>query len=598
MGFAHSVKRLNTINDQPVIIIGAGPAGLAGAYELLKKGVKPLVLEKSDRVGGMARTETFQGHRFDIGGHRFFSKNKEINRLWEVMLGNDLLRVKRKSRIYYQGKLFNYPISLFNVLSNLGFYESLLVLFSYLKSTAKPGALDKTFEQWVSKRFGRRLYEIFFRTYTEKVWGVPCSEIMADWAAQRIKGLSLGEAVRNALTGADDTGALISEFFYPAKGSGMVWRRFQEEIEKGGGTVALHSRAERLRHDNGRITQICFDRQGRAGQQPVGHLISSLPLPRLLDMLDPAPPEPVLRAAGRLCFRAFVLVILIVEKGESPPDQWIYVHDRHVRVGRIQYFHNWSAALVAEPGRNLIGMEYFCNQGDRFWETEDAGILETAVDELVSLGLVERGSVRDGAVVRQPHAYPIYDQGYGERVTCIRHYLQGFANLQTIGRNGLHRYNNMDHSMLTGVLAARNVLGAGYDLWTVNEARQYLEKDTGNEVAPSFSRRNIAVTFSRIDGLALGSAMAAVSAIVFFLLTVWPVLTDNAVLRPCLALLSQYYFGYTVSIRGAFIASGYTLVWGFIFGWIFAGLRNFFVAHYIQKVRRKAEKTLLKKYQV
>ena len=466
------------MSDQPVIIIGAGPAGLSCAYELLKKGVKPLVLEKSGRVGGMARTETFKGNHFDIGGHRFFSKNKEINRLWEVMLGGNLLRVKRRSRIYYQGKLFNYPINLLNVFSNLGFYESLLVLLSYLKSKARPGALEETFEQWISKRFGKRLYEIFFRTYTEKVWGIPCNEIMADWAAQRIKGLSLMEAVRNALTGTHDTGTLISEFFYPVNGAGMVWHRFQEEIDKGGGTVALHSSAQRLKHDHTRITHIRFDRQGRDEQWPVRHLISSIPLPRLLSLLDPAPPEPVLHAARRLCFRAFVLVMLIVKKSASPPDQWIYVHDRHVRVGRIQYVHNWSAAMVAESGSSLIGMEYFCNQGDRLWETEDARMVETAVDELAELGLVNRNDVHDGTVVRQPCAYPIYDKGYAEHVTTIRHYLESFTNLQTIGRNGLHRYNNMDHSMLTGMLAARNVLGAGYDVWTVNEARQYPDHET------------------------------------------------------------------------------------------------------------------------
>lgn len=464
------------MKDQPVIIIGAGPAGLSSAYELLKKGVKPLVLEKSDRVGGMARTETFKGNHFDIGGHRFFSKNKEINRLWEVMLGGNLLRVKRRSRIYYQGRLLNYPISPLNVLSNLGFCESVLVLFSYLKSMVRPGPLEETFEQWVSNRFGKRLYEIFFRTYTEKVWGIPCNEIMADWAAQRIKGLSLMEAVRNALTGVNDTSTLINEFSYPVNGAGMVWRRFQEAIEKGGGAVALHSSAQRLKHDHTRITHIRFDRQGRDAQWPVGHLISSIPLSRLLSMLDPAPPEQVLRAASRLCFRALVLVILIVKKSDAPPDQWIYVHDRHVRVGRIQYFHNWSAAMVAESGNILIGMEYFCNQGDRFWETADADIVETAADELAKLGLVHRNEVHDGTVVRQPYAYPIYDKGYDERVTAIRNYLEGFTNLQTIGRNGLHRYNNMDHSMLTGVLAARNILGAGYDLWTVNEAREYLEE--------------------------------------------------------------------------------------------------------------------------
>lgn len=586
------------MNNPPVVIIGAGPAGLSSAYELLKKGVKPLVIEKSDRVGGMARTETFKGNHFDIGGHRFFSKNKEISRLWEVMLDGNLLRVKRKSRIYYQGKLFNYPISLFNVLSNLGPYESLLVLLSYFKSVVRPGSLEETFEQWVSNRFGKRLYEIFFRTYTEKVWGIPCTEIMADWAAQRIKGLSLMEAVRNALTGTNDTSTLINEFSYPVNGSGMVWHRFQKEIEKGGGAVSLNSRAQRLKHNNTRITHIRFNRQGHDEQRPIRHLISSIPLPRLLTMLDPAPPQEVLRAAGRLCFRAFILVVLIVKKSESLPDQWVYVHERHVRVGRIQYFHNWSPAMVAESGNNLIGMEYFCNQGDRFWETGDACIVAAAIDELAELGLVDRNEVHDGTVVRQPDAYPIYDKGYDERVTAIRNYLEGFTNLQTIGRNGLHRYNNMDHSMLTGVLAARNVLGARYDLWTVNEAREYLEEEIGAGDRQSFADKNMPVTFSRIDGLALGSALAAVSGLLFFLITVWPALTHNAVLRPYLALLSQYYFGYTVSIQGAFIASGYSLFWGFFFGWIFAHLRNFLVARYIQKVRRKTERALLNKYQV
>ncbi|MBW2173255.1 MAG: NAD(P)/FAD-dependent oxidoreductase [Deltaproteobacteria bacterium] len=577
------------MHNEPIVIIGAGPAGLASAYEFIKGGIRPTVLERADKVGGIARTETYKGYYFDIGGHRFFTKIQKINQLWQEMLGKEFLKVSRISRIYYRGRFFDYPLGVVNALSNLGVIESMLIVLSYLKAQVLSHREEETFEQWVSNRFGRRLYQTFFQTYTEKVWGTPCHKIKADWAAQRIKGLSLVVAVSNALFGIQKAKSLIREFYYPSRGPGMMWHGFQEAVEAGGGQVRLNVEAVSLKHENGRIVSVSCIEGDKTVTIPVGQLISSMPITRLVAMLDPKAPDRVLEAASRLSYRAFVIVGLIVDKKDLFPDQWIYVHGPDVRVGRIQNFKNWSAAMVPDPQKTSVGMEYFCNEGDEIWTMSDAELTDLASRELSELGLAEIDDVVDGFVVRQPKAYPVYDHEYDEHLKVIRDFLPTIDNLQPIGRNGMHRYNNMDHSMITGMLAAQNALGANHDLWKVGEKEEYLEEDEKATAEKLVTEKVLEQTFARIDKLAFATAVGSVSGLLFFLATIWLLVKGGDVVGPTLRLLGQFFVGYTVTVEGAFIAFGYSFVCSFLFGWLFAYLRNLFLALYIYRVKRRAE---------
>lgn len=462
----------------PVVIIGAGPAGLTAAYELVKAGIKPIVLEKADKVGGIARTETYKGYHFDIGGHRFFTKVSAVQQLWQEVLGEEFLRVPRLSRIYYRGRFFNYPLSLWNTLSNLGVVESLLILLSYFQAKLWPHPQEENFEQWVINRFGQRLYGTFFQTYTEKVWGIPCNQIQAEWAAQRIKGLSLKTAVLNALFGSNNTKTLIKEFNYPVLGPGMMWQRFASAVESQGGQVHLNTRVLSLEREGRHVKRVIIQRDGKLIPISGDHFISSMPIAALINRLDPPPPDDVLQAAQKLNYRDFLIVALIVDRAELFPDNWIYIHSPEVKVGRIQNFKNWSAAMVPDPSKTCLGMEYFCTSGDGMWTMSDTELLDLASSELVSLGLADAGEVEDGVVLRQPKAYPVYDHEYRKHLQVIQNFLATFDNLQTTGRNGMHRYNNQDHSMLTGMLAVRNLLGEKHNLWDVNTERSYYEEFT------------------------------------------------------------------------------------------------------------------------
>ena len=584
------------MDEKQVVIIGAGPAGLTAAYGLIRQGVRPIVLEKADKVGGIARTETYKGYHFDIGGHRFFTKMARIDRLWGETLGEDFLNVPRLSRIYYQGRFFDYPLQAFNALYSLGIFEGLLIMASYFRAQVLPYSEEETFEQWVSNRFGRRLYRTFFKTYTEKVWGIPCDKIQADWAAQRIKGLSLIVALSNALLGNKQAKSLISEFRYPLRGPGMMWGRFRETIEEGGGKVLPDSDVIRLGHEKGRVTDLCYSQNGERIEVAVEHVISSVPVNRLVGLLEPEVPDHVLEAGRGLSYRAFLIVGLIVDREDLFPDQWIYVHSPHVRVGRIQNFKNWSAAMVPDPQRTSVGMEYFCNEGDDLWNTPDETLIDLASRELSQLGLAEQGDVIDGFVVRQPDAYPIYDPGYRDRLQVIREFLGTIGNLQTIGRSGMHRYNNMDHSMYTGMLAAENVLSAHHDLWEVNEEEEYLEEDKKARVARPIPSSVLRTTFARMDKVALATAVGAVSGLLIFAATLWLVIKGGEVVGPNLRLLSQYFVGYTVTVKGAFIALAYSFFWGGLFGWLFAYIRNLSVGFYIYRVKRKAENVALRDF--
>jgi protoporphyrinogen oxidase len=463
----------------PVLIVGAGPAGLTAAYELVKRGIRPLVLEKSGYVGGIARTEVYKGYRFDIGGHRFYTKVEAVNRLWEEILGEDFRLRPRLSRIYYNGKFYHYPLQLFNVIGNLGVIESFLILFSYFKAQLWKLPEEHTFEQWVSNRFGERLYRTFFKTYTEKVWGIPCSQIQAEWAAQRIKDLSFQAAVLNALYRNKRNvhiKTLISQFHYPVLGPGMMWERCQALIEQQGGTIWLHAEIVRLRRDGPRITGVTVRKGTETVDLSGDHILSTMPLKELCSRLDPPPPPDVMDASRGLTYRDFLIVGLILNRAETFPDNWIYVHSPEVRVGRIQNFKNWSPELVPDPSRTSLGMEYFCNEGDVLWGMQDADLIDLAGRELDRLGLARRADVEDGVVIRQPKAYPVYDAHYRRHLEVIKRFVNGLSNLQTVGRNGMHRYNNQDHSMLAAMLAVRNILGESHDLWEVNTERSYYEE--------------------------------------------------------------------------------------------------------------------------
>ena len=440
------------------VIVGAGPAGLSAAYELTRQGLQPLVLEQADKVGGIARTEIHNGYRFDIGGHRFFTRDEGVQRLWREMLGADFLTVPRLSRISYDGRLLHYPLEFSNALSNLGVVESTRIVLSYLKARLRPYAEEATFDQWVTNRLGGRLYEIFFQPYTEKVWGIPCREIEADWAAQRIQGLSLRTALANALFGTGAVDTLIDEFQYPVLGPGMMWQRFREVVENQGAEVRLETKVKRLVVQHRRVDAAVARCNHKETEVAGENFVSSMPLDELIFAIEPAPPSDVLEAASSLRHRAFVLVGLIIDQPSLFPDNWIYVHNPDVRMGRIQNFKNWSAAMVPDQGKTSLGLEYFCNEGDDIWALPDAQLIDLASEELNQLGFAQPDEVVGGVVYRQPKAYPVYDRGYRDRLAVIRRYLETVENLQTVGRSGTHRYNNMDHSMLSGMAGARNLL--------------------------------------------------------------------------------------------------------------------------------------------
>ena len=465
-------------------IIGAGPAGLTAAYLLAKKGVAATVFESDPRyVGGISRTERYKGFHFDIGGHRFFSKSKQVEDLWTEILPDDLLVRPRSSRIYYQGKFFNYPLRGAEALWKLGPLEATRCVLSYARARLTPQRSPRSLEDWVVSRFGRRLFEIFFKTYTEKVWGMSCKEISADWAAQRIKGLSLVEAALRALfprrnRGGEVVKTLIDSFRYPRKGPGMMWEACAEKVRARGGQLVMGTKVTELAHDAGRWI-VTASRQGVREQVVAEHVVSSVPLRNLARMLRPSLSQRALDSAGALRYRDFLTVMLVLEDARRFDDNWIYIHDPGVKVGRIQNFKSWSPEMVPDPSLCCYGLEYFCFEGDGLWTSSDKGLLALAADELEKIGLAARGEVLDGCVVRQPKAYPVYDASYTANVDVIRREMkERFPTLHLTGRNGMHKYNNQDHSMMTAMLAVENILAGRevYDVWRVNEDAEYHEE--------------------------------------------------------------------------------------------------------------------------
>jgi len=468
--------------DKKVIIIGAGPAGLTAAYELCKVGAKSLVLEKDDIVGGLARTVNYKGYHFDIGGHRFFTKVKEIEDMWCEVLGSDFLQRNRLSRIYYNKRFFFYPLRASNALFGLGLWNSFLIFLSYCKSRVFPEKPETNFEQWVSNRFGKRLYRIFFKTYTEKIWGIPCHEITAEWAAQRIKGLSLLTALKNTLIRRQPKRkdaiikTLIDNFSYPKRGPGMMWETVADIVEDEGNEVRLGADVDKIFWRDDRVEGVEMLVNGKREFVEGTHFISTMPIRELIQKLHPPASDDVLQAATQLNYRDFLTVALIIDQREVFPDNWIYIHDPDVKVGRIQNFKNWSRHMVPDLNKTCLGLEYFCVEGDGLWTMSDQELIELGQKELETLGLIQATDVEDGAVVRMPKAYPVYDSTYGECLQTVRQFLSCISNLQLVGRNGMHKYNNQDHSMYTAMLAARNIFGANYDLWEVNTEQEYHEE--------------------------------------------------------------------------------------------------------------------------
>lgn len=470
--------------QQRVIIIGGGPAGLTAAYELCKANVASVVLEKDVIVGGLSRTIHHKGYHFDIGGHRFFTKIKAVEDLWREVLPaeGDFLRRKRLSRVYYNKKFFHYPLRFSSTLFNIGIGKGVAGVLSYLRARLFPVKNVKTFEHWVTNRFGSRFYRQFFKTYTEKVWGIPCEEITADWAAQRIEDLSLATAIRNLLFKRRVNGrggvikTLIEEFDYPRRGPGMMWETMANLTTKRGGEIRLGMQVEKILWSERRVEQIVVNRDGQRETLKGSDFISSMPIRELVLSLSPPAPVEVQEAAMKLKYRDFMTVVLIVNRRDVFPDNWLYIHDPGVKMGRIQNFKNWSPHMVADQAKTCLGLEYFCFKGDSLWTMPDRALIELGKSELEKVCLVKAREVEDGVVIRVPKAYPVYDHTYKEALAVLRGFLSRIENLQLVGRNGMHKYNNQDHSMMTAMLAVKNILGASYDLWAVNTEQQYLEK--------------------------------------------------------------------------------------------------------------------------
>jgi len=477
-----------------VLIVGAGPAGLTAAYLLAKAGKSVRVIEKDPvYVGGISRTVRYKGFHFDIGGHRFFSKSREVVDLWNEILPDDFIDRPRLSRIYYDRKYYAYPLKAFEALQNLGLFTAGLCMASYAIAKATPIAPARTFHQWVRNQFGEKLFSIFFKTYTEKVWGMSCDDISADWAAQRIKGLSLGAAVTDALvrsfglkkkpaaTLGEQGGvkSLLESFRYPRQGPGMMWETARDKVVAMGGEVVMDRALSSLTHDaaKGLWTVSVRSGDGLAESFTAEQVISSAPITQLVSALQPRPV--CYDAAMSLKYRDFITVALIAPTSAARdfPDNWIYIHDPSVKVGRIQNFLSWSPEM-APAGFACLGLEYFCFEGDGLWTSRDEDLIELAKAEIGKIGLIPADAVIDAAVVRQPKAYPVYDDAYQLHVDAVRDELEAaYPTLHLVGRNGMHKYNNQDHAMMTAMLTVENILAGDrkFNVWSVNEDAEYTE---------------------------------------------------------------------------------------------------------------------------
>ncbi len=488
-----------------VAIIGAGPAGLTAAYLLGKAGYSVTVIERDPvYVGGISRTVEHDGFRFDIGGHRFFSKSQAVVDLWNELLPDDFIERPRMSRIYYEGKFYSYPLRAFEALGNLGLWRSTLCMASYAKAKLSPNRTVRSFEDWVVNQFGRKLYSIFFKTYTEKVWGMPCDTMSADWAAQRIKGLSLGGAVLDGLkrslglnrkpNDGMQTKTLLESFRYPRLGPGMMWDAARDKVLEQGNAILMGHALKQLAQEPGSDAWrvVATGPDGAPVTITAKHVISSAPMRELASRLHPLPQT--LPQAAALRYRDFLTVALMIKSPDLFPDNWIYIHDSKVKVGRVQNFRSWSPEMVPDPDIACVGLEYFCFEGDGLWASSDADLVALATKEMAILGLCDPAHVTGGVVVRQDKAYPVYDEDYRDNVDALRREIEArHPTLHCVGRNGMHRYNNQDHAMMTAMLTVRNIQAGAriHDIWSVNEDAEYHEAGREGDDAALASVRGV-----------------------------------------------------------------------------------------------------------
>jgi protoporphyrinogen oxidase len=464
-----------------IIILGAGPAGLSAGHELSKNNKKVVIIERGKRVGGISRTEEYKGNFFDIGGHRFFTKHKDIESFWQKTLKDDFLERPRLSRIYYNKKLFNYPLNMGNALKNLGIISSVSVGFSFLSIKIKNLIIkqkENSFEEWIINRFGKKLFNTFFKSYTEKLWGISTKDLSSDWAVQRIKDLSLTRAVKDSLFKIKhgEAKTLIKKFNYPKNGPGMMYEKMAERIGQKKGKILLNSYVDKIRHNNNKIITISVKKEEGKKEEVTGdNFISTLPINKLIFKFFPKPPKDVIKAARSLKFRSFIIVALVIDEKDLFPDNWIYIHEPEVKMIRIQNFKNWSPYMVKDSNKTILGIEYVCWEGDDLWNKSNEDLIDLARKELVKVGLAKKNQIIDGKAVRVADAYPVYGPGHKDNLKIILNYLSNFKNLQTIGRSGMFRYNNMDHSTLTGLYAAKNLMGGNKNIFEVNEDNSYSE---------------------------------------------------------------------------------------------------------------------------
>jgi len=518
-------------HSEPIYILGAGPAGLAAAYTLTQQGQSVVVVERDDRVGGLAKSIKYQGFILDYGPHRFYTKLAPVLKLWDDVLGSEQVTVPRLTRIYYGRKYFNYPLKAIETLLALGIVESLRIIGSYAQTRLFPSAHPQNFSEWVSARFGKRLFEIFFEAYTEKLWGIPCTEISADWAAQRIKGLSLLKAIRNALFGNDGkVKTLIDQFQFPRLGSGQLYDKIEDSLRQYHQSVLLNTEVVQLHHEGQRVTQLTLKNRQTGEESTVacGGVISSVPISLLLgQMMTPPPPEQIVSYARSLKFRNTVLVYLMVEGNALFPDNWLYINEPSVQVGRVTNFANWSPDMLPNSHQTPLCCEYWCNFDDPMWQQPEADLVQLAAQELRKIGLLHHEQISGGFIVRLPRTYPIYTGDYQVALTEIQSYLKRFENVQLVGRYGAFKYNNQDHSLLMGILAAENVLTPGkHNLWAVNSDSDYVEEaqadvaTTAAKVLRPSKRRQVVETAKQLSGyLVTGGFATIVDVTLFSLLT-------------------------------------------------------------------------------
>ena len=457
-------------------IIGAGPAGLACGVMLASKGVEVEVFESDTAVGGMTKSFELWGQRVDLGPHRFFSADKRVNRIWSYFTGKDYVMVDRLTRIYYDKKFFLYPVKAMNALGNLGLLSAAECVFSYLVAQMKPKGQEKNFEEWVSRRFGYKLYSIFFKTYSERLWGIPCTELDADFARQRIKGLNMWEVIRDAVLGggAQRHKTLLDRFAYPKNGAGEPYENMAEYIKQRGGKIHLSTPVKRVITENKVVTGLELE-DGTI--EKLDYVVSTAPFTDLLRSISELG-EDVYRAAEALTYRNTTLVYLRVEDSDLFQDNWLYIHDPSVQVGRITNFSNWSPYMKNGSKDTILALEYWSYDEDALWNMEDDALIALARKDLVQTGLVKKDTIRDGYVMRLHQSYPVYDRGYSEKLEILQKAADQLENIAFVGRNGSFKYNNQDHSLLMGMMAAKNILAGEkkYDLWTVNTDGEYQEK--------------------------------------------------------------------------------------------------------------------------